>query len=66
MFDTADIPITAEVLTLIAEIAEIDEVKGAWCALAIREEIKAAQNKKGCAVLSIASSESWKSVMGEY
>jgi hypothetical protein len=31
-----------------------------------REEIKAAQNKKGCAVLSIASSESWKSVMGEY
>jgi hypothetical protein len=36
MFDTADIPITAEVLTLIAEIAEIDEVKGAWCALAIR------------------------------
>jgi len=30
MFETADIPITHEVLTL---IAEIDEFKGAWRAL---------------------------------
>jgi hypothetical protein len=30
MFETADIPITPEVLTL---IAEIDEFKGAWRAL---------------------------------
>jgi hypothetical protein len=32
MFETADIPITPEVLSL---IAEIDEFKGAWRALGI-------------------------------
>jgi hypothetical protein len=32
MFETVDIPITPEVLTL---IAEIDEFKGAWRALGI-------------------------------
>ena len=33
MFETADIPITPEVLSL---IAEIDEFKGAWRALRTR------------------------------
>jgi Fic family protein len=53
MFETADIPITPEVLTL---IAEIDEFKGAWRALGTLAPERLSALRRVATIESIGSS----------
>ena len=53
MFETADIPITSEVLTL---IAEIDEFKGAWRALGTLAPERLSALRRVATIESIGSS----------